>query len=103
MNREQQLQRLAERLRAACAAGDWPAVADADRALGAGWRRLSALGPWRPAERAALDALQHAHRDTTALCGRELDRVRQRLNELADHKDGWMAYALGGDWEGDTP
>lgn len=102
MTRSADLLRWAERLRLACEAGDWQALADADRELNVGWRRLSARGPWTVAERAALDVLRGAHRAAVDRVGQEGARVRERLAELSARKEGWMAYAVSGELNGDA-
>lgn len=101
MSRAAQLQRLAAQLDALSAAGDWRGLADADREVGVSWRRLSARGPWTAEEQVALAALRSAHRAAAARCAAEAAQVRERMNELAGHKEGWMAYAASSHWEGE--
>jgi hypothetical protein len=101
MNREAELRSLAQRLQAAGEAGEWRALAVIDRELAGRWEKFVAHGPWTASERQALAVLHQAHSEAAALCGREVQRLQERLAELRLNKEGWMAYAVGSEWEGD--
>jgi hypothetical protein len=82
------------RLHAASAAQDWLALDAADRELADLLPVLAARGDWTTAERAALHALDLAHRQARLRCAQACDALQQRLNDVQAHKDGWLAYAL---------
>lgn len=101
MNREAELRSLAQRLQAAGEAGEWRALAVIDRELAARWETFVAHGAWTASEQQALAVLHQAHTEAAALCGREVQRLQERLSSLRSNKEGWMAYAMGSEWEGE--
>ncbi len=94
MARQQALRDLAQQLTAASAAGDWAALAAAERSMAQQLPVLHAHGPWSGPERAALDTLGAAHRDACRLCAQEKDKLGVQLSEMQANKEGWIAYAL---------
>ncbi len=99
MSRCAQLLALAERLRSASAAGDWPNVGDADRELAVLLRRMALRDVMAPGERAAVATVRLAHAEAAARCSAEAARVQGRLDGMTHNRDGWMAYAAD-TWEG---
>lgn len=91
------LQMLGERLREACAARNWPALARGDAELA---QLLRSLDPARlmPGERAALVQLQRLHAQVRQECQRELERVGQLLTQMQMQRPAWQAYAESQDW-----
>lgn len=101
MARTEQLLDYARRLRCASVGRDWARLGEADRDLGAGWPRL-ATGRWTAAELAALRSLRAAHGEALQHCNMAAAALRERLQALADQRDGWFAYADADD-AGTTP
>lgn len=91
------LQMLGERLRDACAARNWTALArtDAELAQLLGGLDAAALSP---GERGALQQLRRLHQQISAECQRELERVGQTLARMREQRQGWSAYAQAADW-----
>ncbi len=91
------LQRLGERLRDACAARNWTALARTDAELAALLTGLD-VAALSPGERGALQQLRRLHQQISADCQRELDRVGQTLAQMRAQRQGWSAYAESADW-----
>ncbi|WP_067067708.1 hypothetical protein [Roseateles chitosanitabidus] len=91
------LQMLGERLRDACASRNWTSVARTDVELA---QLLGTLDASRlsPGERGALQQLRRLHAQVRGECERELDRVRQTLDQMQQQRQGWSAYAESQDW-----
>lgn len=85
----QQLQRLA-------AGRDWSGLAMLDRKVAALLASLPPQGGWSVRERRAFEGLRSAHGAARELCEIELARVRQQLDDMRRHRQGWLAYALTG-------
>lgn len=93
-----QMVRLAQRLRTAAGAGDWQAVAAADRELATLLAQLRAGGAaLPPGEEAVLGDLDLAHQEARMRCASAADQLAARMAELQAHKDGWLAYAMNSD------
>lgn len=97
MDRQRTLLQLAQRMSAASAAEDWQALAAINTLMASALPAMARQGPWNAAERAALEALQQQHQDAEARCARALAEMGQRLNEMQQNKEGWLAYALNND------
>lgn len=95
MNKLQQLTALAQQIAAAADAEDWRALAAADRQVHLALPEWRATKHWAPLERDALAALQQVHGQARARCSARVADLSQRLADMCDHKDGWIAYALG--------
>jgi hypothetical protein len=91
------LQMLGERLREACGARNWTAVArtDAELATLLGGLDTTQLSP---GERGALQQLRRLHAQVRGDCERELERVRQTLDQMQQQRQGWSAYAESQGW-----
>jgi len=96
MDRARKLANIEQRLRNAAVAGDWQALALADRELAALLAKLAAIGTRTPSDVEALAQLREAHDDARARCLREFARLSESLAEIRARKGGWMAYALNG-------
>lgn len=90
---------LAAGFRDAAAARDWERLGALAKALAPQLAALAARGPWSAAELAALARLRAAHDDAAAACAEALEHLGQRLAEMRNNKDGWMAYALASETE----
>jgi hypothetical protein len=97
MDRQAALRRLGAELSAAAAARDWTRLDAAVRTLAPQLAALSAAGPWSAAERAALARLRDGHDAAAAACAGAAQALGSRLDEMRNNKEGWIAYALGGD------
>jgi 50S ribosomal subunit-associated GTPase HflX len=91
------LQMLGERLRDACAARNWTALARTDAELAQLLGGLDA-GALSPGERGALRQLRRLHQQVSAECQRELERIGQTLQQMRQQRQGWSAYAEAADW-----
>lgn len=91
------LQMLGERLRDACAARNWSSVARTDAELAQLLGALDAAG-MSPGERGALQQLRRLHAQVRGECERELERVRQTLDQMQQQRQGWSAYAESTGW-----
>ncbi len=80
------LGQLAHDVAAAAAAGDWQAVAAADKAIAAA---LAA-----PHDAAGLPALHAAHAAALRLCSAATDAAAAQVATMQARRDGWIAYAL---------
>ena len=90
---------LAAALADAGAARDWERLGALAKALAPQLSALAARGPWTAAERAALTRLRAAHDGAAAACAAALEELGQRLAEMRNNKDGWIAYALASETE----
>jgi hypothetical protein len=97
MDRQATLRRIGAEFTAAGAARDWARLDAAARALAPQLAALAASGPWSAAERAALTQLRTGHDQAAAACAGALDALGSLLEEMRTNKEGWIAYALGGD------
>jgi len=95
MTRTSLLQALARRLAHAATSGDWETLVRVDTEVAASLACVD--GPWSAAERVALDELRTAHEEALRRCFEEAARLEQCMSELGRNREGWMAYALGGD------
>ncbi|CAM3556773.1 hypothetical protein [Paracidovorax anthurii] len=87
--RQAALHEIAEQLLRASQAGAWQELQQADARLSA----LRAGGAWRDGERAALEAVRQAHAQALQHCRQAAAEAQARLGELAEQRDGWVAYA----------
>lgn len=99
MSRAAAIGMLAAAFTDAGAARDWERLGALARSLAPQLSALAARGPWTSAELAALARLRAAHDGAAAACAEELATLGQRLAEMRDNKDGWMAYALASETE----
>lgn len=90
---------LAAALADAGATRDWERLGALAKALAPQLSALAARGPWTAAERAALARLRAAHDGAAASCAAALEELGQRLAEMRNNKDGWIAYALASETE----
>lgn len=96
MNRHRAMTLLKDRLDDACLAADWEAVAAADRDIAAALPVWQAAGHWSSLEQVAFARLRQSHRAAFEFCTRTSDAMAVRLNDMNNHKDGWLAYAASG-------
>jgi hypothetical protein len=94
MDRQRTLLQLAQRMSAAIAAEDWQALAAINTLMSSALPAMARQGAWSAGERAALAALQQLHREAQARCADAVTELGQRLNEMQQNKEGWLAYAL---------
>lgn len=94
MDRQQSLLQLGQKMSAATAAADWPALAAINTLMAAALPTMAAQGPWSPAERAALAALRQLHAQALHCADLASKEVSARLGEMQSNKEGWMAYAM---------
>jgi hypothetical protein len=85
---------LARRLEAAATAGDWSALRSADADVRALLKALA--GARGAADRAALTALRSAHAAAMRRCAEASQRLEERLDDMQQRREGWMAYAMSG-------
>jgi hypothetical protein len=78
---------------------DWERLGALAKTLAPQLSALAARGPWSAAELAALARLRAAHDRAAAACAQALEQLGQRLAEMRDNKDGWIAYALASETE----
>ena len=81
------------------AARDWERLGALAKTLAPQLSTLAARGPWSAAELAALTRLRAAHDGAAAACAETLENLGQRLAEMRNNKDGWIAYALASETE----
>jgi hypothetical protein len=101
-DRQAQLLGMAEALQAAAAGADWDSLGLQSRALGPQLTALAALGPWTPAERAALQRLRSRHEAAAGIAGDAAAKLGARLEEMRANQEGWIAYAMHNDTESDA-
>ncbi|WP_028101163.1 hypothetical protein [Pseudoduganella violaceinigra] len=94
MDRQATLLQLGQQLGAATAANDWAAMAAMNTLMASSLPELAAQGPWLPAERAALAALRELHLAAVAKVDGSTVELGQHLADLANNREGWLAYAL---------
>lgn len=97
MDRHATLLQMAQQLNAATAASDWPALAALNTLMGATLPQLAAQGKWTAAERAALAALRDLHLAAVAQVDGAAVELGQRLQDMTNNREGWLAYALDSD------
>lgn len=90
---------LGDELAAAAAASDWDRLRVAARALPASLRELAGGGPLNAREREALTRLRGAYEQAQHACARAARDLELRLDDMRNNKEGWIAYALGGENE----
>jgi len=98
MARQDRLQQLQAGLARGLALGreaqDWHALAQADAALTRELPALARSGPWTDAERAAWRGLCETHAQARAACEDAMNALHERLQTLAERREGWLAYAM---------
>ena len=99
MSRHAEIGMLAAAFRDAGEARDWERLGALAKALAPRLSALAARGPWTAAELAALARLRAAHDAAAAACAEALESLGQRLAEMRNNKDGWIAYALASETE----
>lgn len=97
MDRQQTLLELAHEIGAASAGDDWPALAASSRTLASRLLALHAQGPWSRSEREALATLGSVHAQAEERCAQATASLGERLRDMRDNKEGWIAYALDGE------
>ncbi|MCO5977069.1 hypothetical protein [Ideonella oryzae] len=91
----QQLQaELARGLALAHAHQDWRVLIQADAALARELPALARSGPWSQAERAPWNRLCETHARARAACEDAMNTLHERLQTLAERREGWLAYAM---------
>lgn len=91
------IEKLGARMLDAASRGDWDLLERAVRELGPQLQALADQGGWSVPERGALARLRAAHDAAASACREAASGLRARLDDMRDHKEGWMAYALAGD------
>lgn len=98
MARQARLQQLQAGLARGLALGreaqDWRALAQADAALTRELPDLARSGPWTGTERAAWLRLCETHAQARAACEDAMNALHERLQALAERREGWLAYAM---------
>jgi len=103
MDRTRSIEQLSARLVDATGRADWDVLGRAVRELGPRLQALAAHGAWNAQERGALARLRAAHDGAAAACRDAAGGLQARIDDMRDNKEGWMAYALAGDFDsGDT-
>jgi hypothetical protein len=93
-DRQAQLLGMADDLQAAAAGADWDGLGRQTRALGPQLQALAALGPWTPAERAALQRLRTRHDAVASAAAGAAATLGTRLEAMRANQEGWVAYAM---------
>lgn len=88
---------IARNLLSATQQGDWTQLQSVDRQLAELLTRRSGWGQWSQQEMMALAAVQRAHEQARERCTSETQAMRTRLDQMRDHKAGWLAYAMNGE------
>lgn len=99
MARTRAIDGLAASLQGAAARADWDGLHAALRELGPRLEALAGSGPWSANERAALARLREAHERARAGVDGAALQAQASLSDMAENKEGWMAYALAGEPE----
>ena len=94
MDRQKTLLQMAQKMSAAIASADWPALAAVNTLMASVLPQLAAQGRWSAPERAALAALRQLHEEAVQRCDQATNELGQRLTEMQLNKEGWIAYAL---------
>lgn len=94
MDRENTLLKLAQQVSAASASQDWEALATLNTLLAAALAGMGEQARWLPAERAALAALRQVHLQAVHVAALASEELAQKICELQQNKEGWMAYAM---------
>lgn len=94
MDRHKTLLHLAQQLSAATTASDWAALAAINTLMASTLPALAAQGAWTPAERAALAALRELHLAAVAKVDGAAAGLGQRIQDMTNNREGWLAYAL---------
>jgi hypothetical protein len=95
-DRQKAIIALARSVGKAADAGDWRALAAADRAMALALPLLAKQGPWQENERKALRVLRDVHDKATQRCTEAKDSLAKHLSQIRDNKEGWLAYAFNG-------
>lgn len=103
MDRSRQIEKLGVRLLDAASRGDWDLLERAVRELGPQLQAMTVQGPWSVAERGALARLRAAHDAAANACRQAASGLQAKLDDMHEHKEGWMAYALAGDTDNTEP
>jgi hypothetical protein len=93
-DRQAQLLRLGEALRAAASGADWDSLGRHARALGPQLQALARLGPLTALERAALGRLRSQHAAAAAAAHEAARTLGTRLDGIRANQEGWVAYAM---------
>ena len=101
MDKQTQMQAIAQRLQHASSRRDWQALTRIDAELATLARRWGEQGveTFSAAEQRALAQLRQAHRDASAQCGAELRTLEQTLEQIRSQRGRWQAYAQSNNWE----
>lgn len=94
MDRQRTLLQLTQKMSAAIAAEDWPALAALNTLMVSTLPRLAAHGPFNAGERAALAALRQMHNEAVRRCDAATSELGRRLQGMQSNREGWVAYAL---------
>lgn len=97
MDRQRTLSQLTQKMGAALAAEDWPALTAINTLMAASLPQLAREGRWSAPEQAALNALYQLHTKAAARCAQAAAELGQRLHDMQANKEGWIAYALSGE------
>ena len=97
MDRQRTLLQMAQKISAAIATEDWKALAAINTLMASALPAMAKQGPWSAGERAALTALRQQHQEALARCEHVTSELAQRLQEMQQNKEGWLAYALNND------
>jgi hypothetical protein len=81
-------------LNSAVVLNNWQTMAAANREVHMLLSALTSEGEPVGGAFADLEKLRNAHQHAQEHCARELEKVGKRLEELREHKEGWIAYAL---------
>jgi len=97
MDRQRTLLQMAQKMSAAIATEDWKALAAINTLMASALPAMARQGAWSAGERAALAALRQLHQEALARCERATTELGQRLKDMQQNKEGWLAYALNND------
>jgi hypothetical protein len=103
MDRRSSLTSLAARLRAAFATSNWRELKRTDAELAQLLRKLPTWQKWTQAERSALTDLELAHAEARQHCARESALYAERMANMRQNRDAWMAYASQNDGVAERP
>ncbi|MBY0239787.1 MAG: hypothetical protein K2X55_10790 [Burkholderiaceae bacterium] len=94
MDRQSTLLQLGQKMSAATNASDWKALAAINTLMASSLPAMAQLGPWTPAERAALASLRDLHNQAILRTREASHELGKHLAEMQANKEGWLAYAL---------